>query len=76
MKYLEQRHFESMFFTAEALRDLVAETSASQIVPGGDYPYQCTSVAVEQILTTPDLSDEARIAMLGGTANTLVEIEP
>jgi aminocarboxymuconate-semialdehyde decarboxylase len=44
-------------FTSEALRHLVAECGASQIVMGTDYPYPWTSTAVEHILDTPSLSD-------------------
>ena len=75
-EYLKQLYFDSLVFTPEGLRHLVAETGASQVVLGTDYPYPWTSTAVEHILATPDLSDEERIAILGGTAAQLLGIEP
>ena len=38
-EYLRQLYFDSLVFTSEALRHLVAEVGASQIVMGTDYPY-------------------------------------
>ena len=58
----------------EALRHLVAECGASQIVMGTDYPYPWTSTAVEHILETPSLSDAERAAVLGHTACKLLGI--
>jgi hypothetical protein len=53
---------------------LAAETGASQIVLGTDYPYPWTQTAVDHILGTPGLSDGERVAMLGATAAQLLEI--
>ncbi len=52
-EYLRDLYFDSIVFTPEALRHLVAECGASQIVMGTDYPYPWTSTAVEHILGTP-----------------------
>jgi len=73
-EYLRQLHFDSIVFTPEALRHLVAETGPGRIVMGTDYPYPWTTTSVDHILATPGLSDEERIAMLGGTAATLLGI--
>src|SRR5438128_1558135 len=73
-EYLRQLYFDSLVFTPEALRHLVAECGASQIVMGTDYPYPWTSTAVEHILGTPGLSDAERTALLGDTACTLLGI--
>jgi aminocarboxymuconate-semialdehyde decarboxylase len=73
-EYLRQLYFDSLVFTPEALRHLVAECGASQIVMGTDYPYPWTSTAVEHILGTPSLSDAERAAILGDTASTLLGI--
>ena len=73
-EYLRQLYFDSLVFTPEALRHLVAECGASQIVMGTDYPYPWTSTAVEHILGTPSLSDAERVAILGDTACTLLGI--
>ena len=74
-EYLKQLYFDSLVFTPEALRHLVAETGAGQIVIGTDYPYPWTRTAVDHILSTPGLSDDDRVAMLGGTAAKLLGIK-
>jgi aminocarboxymuconate-semialdehyde decarboxylase len=75
-EYLRDLYFDSIVFTSEALRHLVAECGASQIVMGTDYPYPWTSTAVEHILETPSLSDTERAAILGDTACKLLNIAP
>ena len=74
-EYLRQLYFDSLVFTPEALRHLVAETGSSQIVMGTDYPFPWTKTSVDHILGTPGLSDAERVAMLGGTAATLLGIK-
>ncbi|HSF05698.1 MAG TPA: amidohydrolase family protein [Methylomirabilota bacterium] len=74
-EYLRQLYFDSLVFTPEALRHLVAETGAGQIVMGTDYPFPWTKTSVDHILGTPGLSDAERVAMLGGTAATLLGIK-
>jgi aminocarboxymuconate-semialdehyde decarboxylase len=73
-EYLRQLYFDSIVFTAEALRHLVAETGAGQVVMGTDYPYPWTRTSVDHILSTPGLSDDERVAILGGTAARLLGI--
>jgi aminocarboxymuconate-semialdehyde decarboxylase len=75
-EYLRQLYYDSMVFTPEGLRHLVAEVGASQIVLGTDYPFPWTKTAVDHILTTPSLSDADRIAILGETAEKLLAIKP
>jgi aminocarboxymuconate-semialdehyde decarboxylase len=70
-----QLFFDTIVFTPEALRHLIAETGASQIMIGTDYPFPWTSTEVELVLNTPGLSDDERIAILGGTAARLMGIE-
>ena len=67
-EYLRQLYYDSIVFTPEALRHLVAETGSGQIVMGTDYPFPWTKTSVDHILGTPGLTDAERIAMLGGTA--------
>jgi aminocarboxymuconate-semialdehyde decarboxylase len=74
-EYLKQLYYDSMVFTQEGLRHLVAEVGASQIVIGTDYPFPWTKTAVDHILETPGLSDADRIAMLGETAARLLGIK-
>ena len=73
-EYLRDLYYDSIVFTSEALRHLVAECGASQIMMGTDYPYPWTSMAVEHILGTASLSDAERAAILGKTACTLLGI--
>ena len=67
-EYLKRLYYDSIVFTPEALRHLAAETGPGRIMMGTDYPYPWTSTSVDHILSTPGLSDDDRIAMLGGTA--------
>lgn len=74
-EYLRQLYYDTIIFTPEALRHLIAEVGSSQIVVGTDYPYPWTQTAVDHILSTPGLSDAERVAMLGGTAAKLLGIK-
>jgi aminocarboxymuconate-semialdehyde decarboxylase len=70
-----QLFFDTIVFTPEALRHLIAETGASQVMIGTDYPFPWTSTEVELVLGTPGLTDDERVAILGGTAARLLGIE-
>jgi len=74
-EYLRQLYFDSLIFTPEMLRHLIAEAGASQIMLGTDYPFPWTQTSVDHILATPELTDDEREAILGGTAATLLGIE-
>jgi aminocarboxymuconate-semialdehyde decarboxylase len=71
-----QLFFDTIVFTPEALRHLIAETGVGQIMIGTDYPFPWTSTEVDLVMSTPGLSDEDRIAILGGTAQKLMGIGP
>ncbi len=71
-EYVKQMYYDSLVFTPEALRHLVAEVGASQIVMGTDYPYPWVTEPVDHILKTPGLNDAEREAILGGTAAKLL----
>jgi aminocarboxymuconate-semialdehyde decarboxylase len=73
-EYLRQIYIDSLIFTPEGLRHLIAEVGVSQIVIGTDYPFPWTTTEVEDILNFPGLNDAERIAMLGGTAAKLLGI--
>ena len=75
-EYLRQLYYDSMVFTPEGLRHLVAEVGASQIVLGTDYPFPWTRTAVDHVLSTPGLSDAERASILGETAEKLLAIKP
>ncbi len=74
-EYLRDLYFDSLVFTAEALRHLAAEVGSSQIVIGSDHPIPWNPNPVDHILDTPTLSDEERVAILGGTAAKLLGIK-
>jgi aminocarboxymuconate-semialdehyde decarboxylase len=69
-----QLYFDTIVFTPEALRHLIAETGSGQIMIGTDYPFPWTSTEVDLVLNTPGLSDDERVAILGGTAARLLGI--
>jgi aminocarboxymuconate-semialdehyde decarboxylase len=67
-------YFDSMVFSGEGLRHLVAEYGADHIVLGTDYPYPWTTTAVDHVLQAPGLGDADRVAILGGNLIRLLEI--
>jgi len=75
-EYLKQLYFDSIVFTPEALRHLVAECGASQIVIGTDYAVPWVKGPVDHVLATPGLNDDDRIAILGGNAAKLLRLAP
>jgi len=73
-EYLKQLYYDTMVFTAEGLRHLAAEVGASQLVFGTDAPYPWIKAAVDDVLSTPGLSDADKAAILQGTAAKLFGI--
>ena len=74
-EYLKQLYFDSLVYTPEGLRHLIAEVGASQIVLGTDYPYEMGNTdGVNHILGVPGLNDADREAILGGNAARLLRI--
>jgi len=73
-EYLKQLYFDSLVFTGEALRHLVAVAGSSQIMIGTDYPFPWTTTAVDHVLSAPGVSDADRMAILGGNAAKLFRI--
>jgi predicted TIM-barrel fold metal-dependent hydrolase len=71
-EYLNQIHFDSLVFTPEALRHLVAQVGASQIMLGSDYPYIWELHPVDHIFATHTLSDDEKRAILSGNAAKLL----
>jgi predicted TIM-barrel fold metal-dependent hydrolase len=74
-EYLRQLYFDSLIFTPDALRHLARQVGTKQVVMGTDYPFPWEDRAVDHILNTPGLSDDEKIAMLGGTAQRLLNIQ-
>jgi predicted TIM-barrel fold metal-dependent hydrolase len=74
-EYLNQLHFDSLVFTPEALRHLVAEVGASQVMIGTDHPIPWEEHPVDVIFATATLGDDDRTAILGGNAARLLGIK-
>ena len=72
-EYLNQIYFDSLVFTTEALRHLVAQVGSSQIVVGTDSPIPWEEFPVDHVLKTP-ISDVQKAAILGYNAARLLKI--
>jgi predicted TIM-barrel fold metal-dependent hydrolase len=70
-EYLNQLYFDALVFTPEALRHLVAQVGASQIVLGSDHPIPWEEHPVDHVFATTTLSDDEKAAILGGNAARL-----
>jgi len=73
-EYLKQLYFDSLIFSPEAIRHLVAQVGVSQIVMGSDYPYQWQLHPVDHIFACTFLSDEEKADILTTTAVKLLNI--
>jgi aminocarboxymuconate-semialdehyde decarboxylase len=62
-------------FTSEGLRHLAAQVGASQIMVGSDVPFPWEAHPVDHVLATTALSDNEKIAILGGNAAKLLGLE-
>jgi aminocarboxymuconate-semialdehyde decarboxylase len=74
-EYLNQIYFDSLIFTPEALRHLVAQVGSSQIMLGSDYPYIWELHPVDHVFATASLSDKEKIAILGGNAARVLGVK-
>ncbi len=71
-EYLRQLYFDALVFTPEALRHLVAQVGASQVMLGSDHPFVWEQHPVDHIFATSTLSDDEKVAILGGNAAKLL----
>jgi aminocarboxymuconate-semialdehyde decarboxylase len=71
-EYLKQIYFDSVVFTPEAIRHLVAQVGPGQVVLGSDYPYPFQLQPVEHIFASESLSDDQKADILGRTAARLL----
>jgi predicted TIM-barrel fold metal-dependent hydrolase len=72
---LKQLYFDSLIFSPEAIRHLVAQVGISQVVMGSDFPYQWELHPVDRIFACDFLSDDEKVAMLSTTAANLLKIQ-
>ena len=73
-EYLQQNIFvDSMVFTEEGLRHLVAEMGASQVLYGTDTPYNWPDT-LDLVVSAPALSNAEKEAIVGGNARRLMRI--
>jgi aminocarboxymuconate-semialdehyde decarboxylase len=78
--FKRQLYCDSIVFTAEGLRHLVAEVGASHVLLGTDFPYDIgfphmgDSREVDSVLGVAGLSDAEQRAILGGNAAQLLRI--
>ncbi len=72
--YMKQIYVDTIVFTSEALRHLVAESGADRVLMGTDHPYRWNQAAVDHVLRTAALTDAERAAILGGNAARLLKI--
>lgn len=70
-EYLNQIFFDALVFTPEALRHLVAQVGASQVMLGTDHPIPWEEHPVDHVFATTTLSDADKAAILGGNAARL-----
>ena len=73
-EYLKQLYFDSVLFTPEDMRHLIAVVGASQVVVGTDYPTLWNRTPVDRILAVPGLNDAQRVSIFGETAAKLLKI--
>jgi len=73
-EYLKQLYYDSILFTPEDMRHLVAVAGASQVVVGTDYPTKWNRNPADGVLATPGLSEDEQVAILGGTLTKLLKI--
>lgn len=73
--YLRDLYYDSLLFTPEGLRHLIAEVGADKVMLGSDWPFPWTDRPVQHVLETPGLTDADRAAILGDTAVRLFGLD-
>ncbi len=73
-EYMKQIYVDSLVFTPEATRHLAAVVGPRRMMIGTDSPIPWVQSPVETVLATPGLSNDDKIAILGGTACRLLNI--
>jgi len=74
-EYLKQLFYDTVLFTPEDMRHLVAVAGAGQVVVGTDYPALWNRSPVDGVLAIPGLSDEQRAGIFSRTLAALLKIK-
>ena len=75
-EYLKHIYFDSLVYTPEALRHLIAEFGVAQVMLGTDYPFDMGAYEPEKLISAvPGLSEKDREQILGGNAARLLGID-
>jgi predicted TIM-barrel fold metal-dependent hydrolase len=74
-EYLRQIFFDSLVFTPEMLRHLVAEVGVSQVVIGTDHPIPWNEHPVDHVMATKSLSAKEKAMILGSNAAKMLGIK-
>jgi aminocarboxymuconate-semialdehyde decarboxylase len=74
-EYLKQIYVDSLVFTPEAIRHLVAQVGPAQVVLGSDYPFPWQLQPVDHIFACTSLSDDEKADVLGRTAAKLFNFQ-
>jgi aminocarboxymuconate-semialdehyde decarboxylase len=73
-EYLKQIYVDSLVFTPEGMRHLIATVGVGQVMVGTDYGFDWDKDPVDLVLNTPGLSSADKLAILGGTAAKLLRL--
>lgn len=72
-EHLKRIWFDTVVYDPMALRHLVDRVGAAQVVIGTDYPFDMGWYDVQALVAeTPGLSEDERVAILGGNAAALI----
>lgn len=74
-EYVKQLYFDALVFTPQALQHLVNQVGAGQIVLGTDHPIPWEENPVGHVMATTSLTDDQKIAILGGNAAKLFKLK-
>lgn len=74
-EYLKQLYYDSVMFTPEDMRHLIAVAGPSQVVIGTDYPTLWNRTPVDRVLAVPGLNEAERHSIFGDTAAKLLNIK-
>lgn len=75
-EYLKQLYFDSLVYSPEQLRALIAQVGASQIVIGTDYAFDMGDYDVHELIESlAGVSEEDRALMLGANAQRILGLQ-